>query len=304
METETIWKDIVGFEGLYLISNKGQVLSIPRTITRSDGVKQKINTGILNDSIDEKGIHRVGLCKEGKNYTKTIHVLVANTFITNPNNYKYVKHIDGNPNNNIVENLEWSKYHCNPCTSFINNITNNNIIIDGNELFDIKEFEGLYKINKQGEIYSIKASIKDTITINNQLYIKTKLVKRKATKTKTGLLIGLYDPISNQYKNKYIHRLLAELFIPNPLKYKYVIHIDNDVFNNELSNLKWTDQIDSKMKPANAKKIKITDISTKKYIIFDTIKDAAKHLHTSNVSISKCINENKYLNYFKVEEVI
>lgn len=179
-----------------------------------------------------------------------------------------------------------------------------NIIINGNELFDIKGFEGLYKINKQGEVYSIRPSIRDTIIINNQLYIKTKLAKRKTTKTKTGLAVGLYDPISKKHKYKYIHRLLAELFLPNGSKYKHVIHIDDNVFNNELSNLKWCNLPNDEIGLLNAKKIKITDINTKEYIIFNTIKDAAKYLHTSNVSIRKCINENKYLNYFKVEEVI
>lgn len=179
-----------------------------------------------------------------------------------------------------------------------------NIVINGNELFDIKGFEGVYKINKQGEVYSIRPSIKDTIIINNQLYIKTELVKRKTTKTRTGLAVGLYDPISKKHKYKYIHRLLAELFLPNNLKYKHVIHIDNNVFNNELWNLKWCNLLNNKIRKLNAKKIKITDINTKEYIIFNTVKDAAKYLHTSTTSISKCINKNKYLNYFKVEEVI
>ena len=179
-----------------------------------------------------------------------------------------------------------------------------NIVINGNELFDIKGFEGIYKINKQGEIYSIKSSIKDTIIINNQLYIKAKLVKRKIAKTKAGLAVCLYEPISKKHKYKYIHRLLAEIFLPNTSKCRHVIHIDGNVFNNELSNLKWYNIVNKKIKALNTKKIKITDINTKEYIIFNTIKDAAKYLHTSNATISKCINENKYLNYFKVEEVI
>ena len=176
-----------------------------------------------------------------------------------------------------------------------------NLIINGNELFDIKGFEGLYKINKQGEVYSIKPLTKNTIIINNQLYIKTKLVKRRTTKTRAGLGIGLYDPISKKYKYKYIHRLLAELFIPNISKHRHVIHIDNNIFNNELSNLKWGIVDYNYSKKGDT--IKITDVANNSNMIFNSINDVSKYFNVSRETIRKYINGRNYLNRYKIEKV-
>lgn len=176
-----------------------------------------------------------------------------------------------------------------------------NLIINGDELFDIKGFEGLYKINKQGEVYSIKPLIKNTIIINNQLYIKTKLVKRKTNKTRIGLAISLYDPISKKHKYKYIHRILAELFLPNISKHRHVIHIDNNIFNNELSNLKWGTIDYNYLKKGTA--IKVTDIADNSNMIFNSINDVSKHFKVCRETIRKCIKEGKYLNYYKIEKL-
>ena len=86
-----IWKDIKGDEGLYQISNFGKV-------------KRK-NRILKNRKISQyKG---VALSKEGKVKNYTIHRLVAQAFIDNPKNKKEVNHIDGNKDNNMVNNLEW-----------------------------------------------------------------------------------------------------------------------------------------------------------------------------------------------------
>ena len=55
----------------------------------------------------------VSLNKNGKSFNKRLHILVAKAFIPNPNNYLQVNHIDGNKENNNLENLEW-------CTSSYN----------------------------------------------------------------------------------------------------------------------------------------------------------------------------------------
>ena len=64
---------------------------------------------------NDRGYEKIILSLNGKRYLKYIHRLVAEAFIPNPNNYKEVNHIDSDPSNNCVENLEWCdrKYNLN-----------------------------------------------------------------------------------------------------------------------------------------------------------------------------------------------
>ena len=89
-----IWKEIPDFEGLYSVSNTGEVYSHIRNKT-------------LSPHIDRYGYPVVGLSKKGKSYTRTIHRLVALTFIPNPCNKPTVNHINEIKTDNRVENLEW-----------------------------------------------------------------------------------------------------------------------------------------------------------------------------------------------------
>lgn len=89
-----IWKDIDGYEGLYQVSSFGRVHSLYKNIILK-GVKA---TG---------GYTIVNLSKNGSTSTKTIHRLVAQVFIPNPENKPEVNHIDEDKSNNRVDNLEW-----------------------------------------------------------------------------------------------------------------------------------------------------------------------------------------------------
>ena len=102
-----IWKDIVGFEGLYEISSKGRVKSLEREIDTKWGNTRPLKGRILKPQLDKYGYLYVHLFKDKKNYHKTIHRLVATAFIPNPNNYPQVNHKDEDKTNNCVENLEW-----------------------------------------------------------------------------------------------------------------------------------------------------------------------------------------------------
>lgn len=96
------WKDVVGYEGLYQISNLGRIKGLKRN---------KINNQVLGN----KGYYKVHLCKNGKSKYITVHRLVAQAFISNPNNYPCVNHKNETRTNNTVDNLEWctQKYNCN-----------------------------------------------------------------------------------------------------------------------------------------------------------------------------------------------
>lgn len=118
MVMKEIWKPIKDYEGLYEISNFGNVKILARNYTRYNyltkryniiKVKEKITQGTTNG-----GYRRICLTKNKVEKNKHIHKLVAEAFIPNPNNYSYVNHIDGNKQNNYIDNLEW-------CTLYQNN---------------------------------------------------------------------------------------------------------------------------------------------------------------------------------------
>lgn len=100
-----IWKNVSGYEGLYMVSNLGRVKSLPRSIGNHSGYIKK--ECILKYRPNKKGYARVQLCKNGLCKDYLVHRLVAFEFIENKNNYKEVNHIDENVSNNKVENLEW-----------------------------------------------------------------------------------------------------------------------------------------------------------------------------------------------------
>lgn len=110
-----IWKDIRGFEGLYQISNFGNVKSVARVISRST-TDLPVQERILKPCV-RHGYKHIVLSKNGKFTTGHIHRLVAEAFIPNPNNLPCVNHKDENPSNNCVDNLEW-------CTRAYNNSYN------------------------------------------------------------------------------------------------------------------------------------------------------------------------------------
>lgn len=101
-----IWKSVKGYEGLYEVSNLGNVKSIDRFIERSNQwgkYIQKYKGKILKNVLHPNGYFRVDI--QGKLFS--VHRLVAENFILNKDISKEVNHKDGNKLNNHVDNLEW-----------------------------------------------------------------------------------------------------------------------------------------------------------------------------------------------------
>lgn len=95
------WRDIPEYEGIYQISNLGRIKRKNKILKFWNKQGKKKHYNPKND------YQKTRLSKNGKIKTYTVHRLVAKTFIPNPENKPQVNHIDGNPLNNCVENLEW-----------------------------------------------------------------------------------------------------------------------------------------------------------------------------------------------------
>ena len=100
------WRDIANFEGLYLISNLGHVKSVER-YKRNNAGTQFVNERLRVLTPDKDGYLKVCLSKDGKHYVRSVHRLVAEAFIPNPDNLPVINHKNEDKQDNRVENLEW-----------------------------------------------------------------------------------------------------------------------------------------------------------------------------------------------------
>lgn len=169
MEQIEIWKDVVGFEGLYMVSSIGRVKSLDR-MTYNNSYKK---TGkILKNGLHKHGYPKYTLCKEGKLYYTTSHQLVAKAFLPNPNNFNCINHIDNNPKNNHFSNLEW-------CTSSHNSIQaykcgNLSRLGEKNSMCKITSEQALYIFNYNGD----KSILEKQLNISRQTINDIKLGRR------------------------------------------------------------------------------------------------------------------------------
>ena len=137
------WKVIEGFEN-YSVSTHGRI--------RKNKRGELMNAGICNS-----GYLRIRLCNNGVMKKFLVHRLVAQAFITNPENYPCVNHIDEDKTNNNINNLEWCSHHQNNNYGTRNKrisdklkvVTkgrkpNNHIIVN----IDGVEYESLHRANK------------------------------------------------------------------------------------------------------------------------------------------------------------
>jgi len=104
------WKDVIDYEGLYEVSNEGNVKSVDRVVYQvMNGVRKSFNykSKILTQELTSRNYLRVTLSKSNTQKRHSVHRLVATAFLENHENLEQVNHKDGVTTNNKIENIEW-----------------------------------------------------------------------------------------------------------------------------------------------------------------------------------------------------
>ena len=200
-----IQKEIKDFEN-YEISNLGRI-------------RNKETKLIRKQSSHKDGYNRIVLIKDNKNYIKTVHRLVAITFIPNPNNLSDVDHIDNNKLNNNVENLQWLSHKDNMCKMRKDD--------NGNLIQKLKRTCYLKKVNNQ------KLTKKRCYIFNDIIFIKYEDIMNYLGKVKASTGHFLFQ---NRIKRDYVLLLLNGKIQNIEDKYGNSINIDvNNVkfYNNK-----------------------------------------------------------------------
>lgn len=163
-----IWKDIVGYEGFYQVSNLGKIKGLDRFVSSSHNCKRLVKGKIIKPTI-RVCYHKVCLSKPNQIWQVSVHRLVALHFIENPENKPQVNHKNGIKTDNRVDNLEW-------CTTFENR----------QHAFDT----GLQKAIKGEKHYISKLTEKDVLDIR-----KSSLLQRELS-----LIYGVHRVCISQVK--------------------------------------------------------------------------------------------------------
>lgn len=163
-----IWKDVIGFEGLYEVSCSGEI-------------RNKKSGKLLNGGTIKKGYRRISLRKDKKTYQFLVHRIVAETFIPNPDQKKFIDHVNTITSDNRVENLRW----CNYAENNNNPITKKKISISKSG-----ENHPLYgKRHKRETIEKMKNSAKNIpiIQINKNGMVLNEWNSASEAERKTGI---------------------------------------------------------------------------------------------------------------------
>ncbi len=182
------WKPVVNFEEYYEVSTFGNVKSFDRSVT---GVNGKLYNSKGKDiSVSTKsnaGYKQAHFSVKSKSYCRDVHRLVAIAFIPNPENYPIVNHIDGNKENNHVDNLEWCTYKQNSKHAFDNKLTPTGEMCSFSKLTE-KEVLEIYDLAHNSDLLQPEIAKKFNIEKGTVSKIKLGTMWRRVTKHEPTLI--------------------------------------------------------------------------------------------------------------------
>lgn len=151
-----MWKDIPGLEGYYMANINGEIKSLCRRGNWKDV--------ILKPQKHNHGYHCVNIKIPGQNSkTMLVHILIAKTFIPNPENKPQVNHKDGDKHNNCVDNLEWVVQSENMIHAYKNNL------VDKTKL-SMSHNKPIVQYTKTGDFVKEYKSIKEANDTNPNIH--------------------------------------------------------------------------------------------------------------------------------------
>lgn len=152
------WLPVPDYEGYYEVSNTGVVRGINREVLLPNGTTRCIKGRILKERLNNCGYLSVRLNRNNETHTCFIQRLVADAFLSNPDNLPQVNHISGDKTNNNTNNLEWTNASGNALHAYEMGLNNNcggshafavGVIdnMTGQRFATIREFADFYHVN-------------------------------------------------------------------------------------------------------------------------------------------------------------
>lgn len=242
MQEKEIWRDIAGYEGIYQVSNLGNVKSVNRTITYSGKnkfctISAPIKEKVLKQVRGAGGRMYVSLRKDGKTKILSVSNIVADTFVENTKMLPNVIHKNGNLSDDRAVNLEWG------LSKDFHSGTNVHFKENGEEWMSVVGYEGLYEVSNKGNVRSVVRYKEYVSKITGQPSFMTFGGNYlKGCVNKQGYCVV---SLSKDGKSKSfgVHRLVAEAFIPNPENKPFIDHINTLPHDNRVDNLRWVDYV-------------------------------------------------------------
>lgn len=175
-----ILKDIIGYEGLYMIDNLGNVISLPKFQGNRFHNKYKV----LKPKLNKAGYYEVSLSKNGVLKSFLLHRLIAIHFLDNKDNLPQVNHKNGVKTDNRLDNLEWVTISENTKHAFDNNLGNFkenalNVLQKINSKTSYKKVI-FYKDDKEFVFNSIKEAA-ETLSLNKDNITRAIRKKQKVS---------------------------------------------------------------------------------------------------------------------------